>query len=87
MQACVDLLSSTAVVIFIISAIPQIWKISRNKTARDVSLWMSLLIVVGNLLMLIRSVSIHDVFFQLNYAFQLALWLIIVFLILRFRNR
>ena len=87
MPAYVDLLSTIAIVIFIVSTIPQIWKLSRNKTARDVSLWMSLLIAVGNLLMLVRSISIHDTFFQLNYAFQLALWLVIVILILKFRNR
>lgn len=87
MSAFVDILSSIAVVVFIVSAIPQIWKLSKNKTARDVSLWMPILIVVGNLLMLIRSISIHDAFFQLNYAFQLALWLVIVFLVLRFRYR
>lgn len=87
MPGYVDLLSSIAIVIFIISTIPQIWKIFKNKAARDVSLSMALLIGIGNLLMLVRSIGIHDTFFQLNYAFQLILWLVIVILILKFRGR
>lgn len=82
----INILSSVAIVIFIVSAFPQIWKLIKNKTARDISLWMSLLIALGNLLGLVRAIAISDVFFLINYAFQLALWLIIVLLILRYRK-
>ncbi|HVB33633.1 MAG TPA: PQ-loop repeat-containing protein [Patescibacteria group bacterium] len=87
MPGYVDLLSTIAIVLFVISTIPQIWKLSKNKTARDVSLWMSVLIAAGNGLMLVRAIGIHDRFFQLNYAFQLVLWLVIVVLVLKFRSR
>jgi uncharacterized protein with PQ loop repeat len=87
MPRYLDLLSSIAIGIFILSTIPQIWKLYRNKSARDVSLWMSILIAAGNFLMLVRSISIRDAFFLLNYAFQLGLWLVIVILIVRFREK
>ncbi len=82
-----DILSSVAIVIFIISALPQIIKLLKNKTARDISLWMSLLIAAGNLLMLIRAIVINDVFFTVNYALQLSLWLTIIVLILKYQDR
>ena len=83
----VNILSSVAIFIFIISALPQIWKLLKNKTARDISLWMSLLIATGNFLMLVRAASVGDLFFLVNYIFQLALWLTIIILILRYQNK
>ena len=87
MNDYVSFLSWIAIFIFIISAFPQIGKLLKNKTAKDISLWMSLLIATGNFLMLIRAVSISDFFFLINYAFQTALWLTIIVLIFRYRNR
>jgi len=83
----INALSSVAIVIFIISALPQIVKLLKHKTARDISLSMSALIALGNLLGLIRAIAINDTFFLVNYAFQFALWLIIVVLILKYKNR
>ena len=82
-----NIFSSVAIFIFIISALPQIWKLFKNKTARDISLWMSVLITSGNFLMLVRAISISDFFFLINYAFQLTLWLTIIILILRYRDK
>lgn len=87
MASFVDILSSIAIVIFVVSALPQIWKLARSRTARDISLWMSVLIAVGDLLMLIRSVRINDGFFIWNYVIQSALWVVIIVLILKYRNR
>lgn len=78
------IVSSVAIVIFIISAIPQIRKLFKNKTAKDVSLVMSLLITIGNLLMLARAVWIRDFFFSVNYAIQFILWLTIVILVIKY---
>jgi len=86
MNNFIDILSSVAIFVFIISALPQIWKLFRNKTARDISLWMSILIATGNLLMLIRAISVRDFFFLVNYAFQFALWAVIIILILKYRT-
>lgn len=82
----INILSTAAIVIFIVSALPQVWKLFRHKTAKDISAWMSVLIAVGNLLGLVRAVWIHDLYFSINYAFQLALWLIILGLIVRYRG-
>ena len=81
-----SILSIIAICIFVLSAIPQILKLRRNKKARDISAWMSVLIATGNLLLLIRAISIHDFYFSLNYALQLALWLTIVCLIFVYRG-
>lgn len=81
-----NILSSAAILIFIISALPQILKLIKNKTARDISLLMSILIALGDILMLIRAIEINDLFFVVNYVVQLTLWLVIIILILRYRN-
>lgn len=83
----INILSSMAIAIFIISALPQVWKLLKNKTARDISLWMSILITIGDFLMLVRAIKVGDLFFSINYVFQTILWLIIVILILKYRNR
>jgi uncharacterized protein with PQ loop repeat len=87
MYDCLDVLSSIAICIFALSALPQIRKILRYGMARDISLGMSQMIAAGNLLMLIRAIAIKDFFFLLNYAFQLALWTTIIILILIYRGR
>ncbi len=48
MNDYINIISSVAISLFIISALPQIWKLLENKTARDISLWMSFLIATGN---------------------------------------
>ncbi|HVN26332.1 MAG TPA: PQ-loop domain-containing transporter [Candidatus Paceibacterota bacterium] len=83
----IDFLSSAAIVIFIVSALPQVVKLVRQKTARDISLGMSVLIAVGNSLGLARAIAIGDTFFTVNYSFQLALWLVIVALIVKYKGR
>jgi uncharacterized protein with PQ loop repeat len=80
----VNILSAIAIFIFIVSALPQIRRLLVRKTAKDVSLWMSILIAAGNSLMLARAVIIHDLFFSANYACQLTLWLTIVVLTVRY---
>ena len=87
MDTYINILSSVAIFIFIVSALPQIGKLIKNKAARDISLWMSVLISTGNFLMLIRAISIRDYFFLVNYAFQFALWFTIIILIFRYRNK
>ena len=82
----INILSSIAIFIFIVSALPQIWKLFKNKTARDISLSMAFLIATGNFLMLIRAISVGDTFFLVNYLFQLVLWLTIILLIFKYRN-
>lgn len=81
-----NIISSVAITIFILSALPQIWKLLKNKSAKDISLWMSLLIGVGNLLMLVRAARIRDFFFLTNYLIQFVLWLVIIILILKYRE-
>ncbi len=85
-MALINALSAVAIVIFIVSALPQIVKLAKRKTANDISAWMSALIAMGNFLGLVRAVWIHDLYFSVNYAFQLALWLIILTLIFRYRG-
>jgi uncharacterized protein with PQ loop repeat len=80
-------LSALAIGIFLVSALPQIGKLVRHKTARDISLWMSVLIALGNILMVVRSISVNDPFFLLNYTVQALLWILIVFLVIHYRKR
>ena len=82
-----SVLSSVAIGIFIISALPQIWKLWRTKSSRDISIGMAFLIASGNTLMLIRSIGIHDTFFVVNYIFQLTLWVLIIILALKYSGK
>jgi uncharacterized protein with PQ loop repeat len=86
MISSLNVLSASAIFVFVISAIPQIRKIRIRKSSGDVSLSMALLIAGGNLMMLVRALGICDVWFSVNYAFQLALWLTVVLLICRYRS-
>jgi len=81
----VNIISAIAIFIFIVSALPQIRRLLVYKTARDISLWMSILIAAGNFLMLARAVMIHDLFFTANYVCQLTLWLAIAVLTVRYQ--
>lgn len=83
----INVLSGLAIIIFIISAFPQIRTLSKHKSAKDISFSMSLLIAAGNLLGLIRAIAIHDGFFIANYGLQFVLWLIIVLLVIRYRGK
>lgn len=47
---------------------------------------MSFLIAMGNLLMLLRAISIDDSFFAVNYVLQSSLWMTIVILIFVYRR-
>jgi uncharacterized protein with PQ loop repeat len=86
MDTFINLLSGVAIIIFIISALPQIWTLVKHKSAKDISLSMSCLIATGNFLGLVRSIAIHDIFFLINYAFQLMLWLAIIVLVFLYRK-
>jgi hypothetical protein len=48
---------------------------------------MTLLIAAGNLLMFLRAIHIRDVFFSVNYALQLVLWMIIAGLSIQYGIR
>lgn len=87
MYNLINILSLTAIFAFIVSSLPQVWKLLKNKTARDISFLMALLITVGDILMLIRSVSIGDIFFTVNYSIQSGFWIVIVILILKYRGK
>jgi uncharacterized protein with PQ loop repeat len=87
MRHHLDILSTIAICVFILSTLPQIRKLLMHRTAKDISGWMALLVTVGNFLMLVRAISIRDFFFSLNYAFQLALWLAIIVLICVYRGK
>jgi uncharacterized protein with PQ loop repeat len=86
MQGFINVLTALAIFLFIISAIPQIYKLQKTRNANGLSLWMSMLIALGNLLMLARSIRIRDWYFSANYAFQLMLWTVILVLILRYQK-
>jgi uncharacterized protein with PQ loop repeat len=86
MHELINILTAAAIFLFIVSAIPQIYKLQKTRSARGLSPLMSMLIALGNLLMLARSISIRDWYFSANYAFQLMLWTVILVLIFRYRN-
>jgi hypothetical protein len=69
MISSLNVLSASAICVFVISAIPQIRKIRIRKSSGDVGLSMALLIAGGNLMMLVRALGICDVWFSVNYAF------------------
>ncbi|OGN23520.1 MAG: hypothetical protein A2918_00500 [Candidatus Yanofskybacteria bacterium RIFCSPLOWO2_01_FULL_42_49] len=82
----IDVLSLVAIFVFIVSSVPQIGKLLKNKTAKDISFLMVFLVFMGDLLMLVRSINIGDILFIINYSTQSALWLFLVILILKYRS-
>jgi hypothetical protein len=82
----IDFLSTAAIFVFIVSALPHIKRLYATKSAKDINFPMAFLIAGGNALMFAGALSIRDLYFSANYACQLALWRIIVFLIFKYRR-
>lgn len=80
----VNLVGSAAAVCTTIAFVPQLARVYRRKTARDISLAMFMVFSVGELLWLLYGIYIHSLPVILANAVTLALCLAILSLKLRY---
>jgi MtN3 and saliva related transmembrane protein len=86
MNAMIDSIGLIAGLLTTTAFIPQVWKIYRTKSGKDISARMISLFTIGLVLWLIYGISLHSLPLILSNALTLVLSLAIIALKIRYRE-